>query len=166
MYINFVKFGKSFAVKQDGWSKLHACSMFVAQFIISAILLQVTTFFHEFQSLTGFAYSSKFRVLKTFEVFKDRIPSPVSFDVALPVSFEDDFSVVMLWISHMSFLFVYFWFWWSFEHKDNIIWLTNRWRVYEKWYVLERNLMTKNFLGLIGNTFRKENESSTILIHK
>ena len=96
MYINFVKFGISFALKQDGWSILHACSMFVAQFIISAILLQVTTFFHEFQYLTGFAYSSKFRVLKTFEVFKDRIPSPVSFDVALPVNFEDDFSVVML----------------------------------------------------------------------
>ena len=96
MYINFVKFGISFALKQDGWSILHACSMFAAQFIISAILLQVTTFFHEFQYLTGFAYSSKFRVLKTFEVFKDRIPSPVSFDVALPVSFEDDFSVVML----------------------------------------------------------------------
>ena len=54
------------------------------------------TIFQKRQYLTGFAYSSKFRVLKTFEVFKDRIPSPVSFDVALPVSFEDDFSVVML----------------------------------------------------------------------
>ena len=36
--------------------------------------------------------------------------------------------------------------------------------VYEKYHVLERNLMTQKInLGLIDNTFRKENESSTIL---